>query len=211
MKRKEYLTDGYSGGISFKKGLYNKEEINIKYELSFYNEDKFVKKMNYMVYKYQEKDEGFEFITPDDKFDEIRIVSYPLEAEIAEKDLDGIFKIITTKDSQLLKEEILKYGNVHATSNSDDRIDFDSIDDINIIAWRAIFNGISNYADGSAFRPYTNKYIVDGNFTLVFDTEGSCIDSKRIITLPKNEFKEGLNFVLIYDEGFKIEKVYLVK
>lgn len=211
LERKEYFTDGYSGNICFKKGLYNEEGLNIKYELSFYNKDKFVKKMNYMVYRYHGKDSNNEFITPDDEFDEIRIVSYPLEAEIAENDLEGIFEIITTKDSKLLKEEILKYGNVHATSVDDDRIDFDSMDDINIIAWRAIFNRISNYADGSAFRPNTNKYIVDENFTLVFDTEGSYIDSKKIISLPKNDFKERLNFILIYDEGFNIEKAFLVK
>lgn len=212
-ERKEYFTDGYKGSVCFKFDFPNWEGLNIKYELSFYKDGQFIKQMNYLYDNFNtEHDHWREFITPDDDFNELKIRAYPMKSKEINDDLAGIFEIITTKDVNILKDTILKYGNVHATASGiDENIDINSIDDINVIAWKTIFSGKTVYGNGNVYRPYSHKYIVDGNFKLEFGDEGSSISSEKVITLPKNNMKESLNFILIYDEGLRFAKVFLVK
>lgn len=215
MEKKEYFTDGYDGRISFKKGISNWEGLNIKFQLSFYNEGKYVKKMEFLYYSYNgENDFGNGFKTPNDKFDEIRIVASPIDYKEITNGLDGVLEVITTNDTKLLKETIITFGNVHATSNGDSRRNFKSDEVVNAFAWETIYGGVTIYEDGSVYRSYAHKYIIDGDFNLEFNNEGSSIGtegSKRIIGLPKNDFDGRINLILIFDEGFKIEKAFLVK
>jgi hypothetical protein len=212
LESKEYFTEGYAGSLCFKKGFTEWNGLNINYELSFYNEGQFVKKIYYMNHIYNaENDRWTDFITPFDKFDEIKISAHPLENDEVTSELDSIFKIVSTMDSKILKDTISEYGNVHAAAYESSKIDFNSNDDINAIAWRIIYSGTSIYDDGNVFRPNANKYIIDGNFTLEFQDEGSCIDAKRIISLPKNNMTERVNLILIFNEGFKVEKAYFVE
>lgn len=212
---KEDFIEGYSGSICFKKGFSNWVGSNIKYEISFYNEGKLLKEIEYVEFNYEGENDGWtEFITPYDKFDELKIAAYPISDEEINNDLDGILEIITTDDSEMLKETILKYGNVHAKSGRDSRYDFSAAEVTNAFAWKTIFEGSSTYYDGIVYRPKANKYIVDKDFTLQFTDEGSRIgtdNSKGKIGLPKNDFKEGINLILIFDDGYKTMKAFLVK
>lgn len=216
IERQENFIEGYGGGISFKKGIDKWKGLNIRYQISFYNEGKFIKEINYL-HNYREgiDDSGTEFITPIDKFDEIKIIAKPMSNDEINKDIEGKFDIITTKDVNYLKDTILKYGNVHATSHGDSRDDFNSPEIINAYVWKTIFSRVSLYDDGSVFKPFANKNLVDGNFSIEFTDEGSFIGTegtKRIIGLPKNDDINGqINFILIYGEGFKTERIFLVK
>lgn len=214
-ERYEDFIDGYDGSIGFKKGIDKWKGLNIKYQISFYNEGKFIKKIEYLHnYRDGRDDSWTEFKTPSDKFDEIKIVANPISDEEINKDIEGILEIITTKDVKHLKDTILKYGNVHATSVGDSRNDFNSPEIINESAWETIFNRVSVYEDGGVYKPFGNKNLVSGNFTIEFTDEGSFIGtegSKRIIGLPKNDFNGKVNFIVIRDEGFKVEKLFIVK
>ncbi|MGD9569101.1 MAG: hypothetical protein AB7V48_12470 [Sedimentibacter sp.] len=125
---------------------------------------------------------------------------------------EGILEVISTKDVNVLKDAIIEYSGVHSTASEiREFMDVNSKDGINILTFKVIFDRVSIYNDGSFFRPYAHKYNVEGNFTIEFEDEGSSISSDRILYLPKNDMKENIYFILIFDEGYRIAKVFIVK
>lgn len=212
LESKEDYVNGYKGGISFKYNFPNWKDLNIKYEISFYNKGQFVKKINYVYQKFQiEHDRGTEFITPVDSFDEVSIVAYPMDSEEIINDINGIFEVITSKDTKILKETILEYGNAHATASDTYNVNVNNQDELNTLVWKMMFSGKTEYANGEVYRPYGHKYIVEGNFSLQFSDEGSSISKERVIELPINDMKENINLIIIFDKGFKLVKVFMVK
>lgn len=208
------LGDGFEGTIIFNNHILQWEDLNIKYELNYYYKGEFVKTSNYICrdYSINNKNDNY-FVTPYDKFDEVRIVAYPIGSDEIKKELEFL-EIVTTDDSAKILDSIIEYGNFSGTLLSTQyEYTTYSVDELYELSWFINYNGTTEYANGRLFK--ANSHITtinksnEGNYYLEFNEETSGTDIDKIEILKSSN--TNLGFTFIRDENFKPLKVYLVK
>ncbi|MDW5299999.1 MAG: S-layer homology domain-containing protein [Sedimentibacter sp.] len=212
---KETLEAGFEGTIIFNNHISQWEGLNIKYELNYYYKGEFVKTSKYLCndYSIKEKNE-YCLMTPYDKFDEIRIVAYPLSIDEIKKDFDGILEIVTTNDSDKILDSIVKYGNFSGVSTFTgyDYTTY-SNDELYELAWFTIYSDSSEYSDGHFFEdyPYINRIDKTNadKYYIEFNEKVTDFDDDKIVLLKSSNSE--LGFTIIHDNGYKPVKIYLVK
>lgn len=212
---KETLEDGFEGQITFNNEMQQWQGLDIKYEIVHYYKGKYVKTTKFIYRNYGKEENQSYMATPYDKFDELKIVAYPLSAAAIKNDLDNLLEIVTTDDTDMILSYIVENGNFSGSkANTDSNYTTYSDEDIYKLSWILIFNNSNEYADGQYFRHHPHINVLDksnsSKYKLTFNEQMSGTgDDFAIIILKSSD--TSLGYTYIYDKDYNPIKIFLVK
>ena len=221
------MMDGFSGSIAFKKGVKSWDGLPVKFDLAFYSQGKLVKQMRYLMPVYDSKvSEGFEFITPADAFDEIKVSAAVTSEEQLKKDLGPMsLEVKTVAEKEAIQELFFSNGNIAAFYHGN----YQGIENFygkheTFAKFVAANEGISFYPDGRNFMPFRQmmqikdapknipiSFLIQGTYAnWEVYKEGKVIKSVKV-TLPKPQPTKRVDVYLLYDANYNVTKMLIIK